>query len=457
MKPSLQLRLGHQLTMTPQLQQAIRLLQLSSVDIQREIQSALESNTLLELNESVDSVQDDNGSVSDEAEIPQAHTWQDKIVAPTRLNTPSCPSESLVDTQPSLKDHLLGQMRLARLNDTDHLIATIIIDSINDDGYLSCSLDDIITTAKQTIEVDKAEVEAVLHRIQQFDPIGVGARNIGECLELQLQNLHPTPIRNKACELVTHHIQLLAKRDYATLKRRLGLSSDKLQLVIQSIKSLNPKPGTKIGYRTTEYIVPDVFTYKRHGQWSVTLNRQWTPRLQINQYYAALLQENQGHHQFLRHQLQEARWFLKSIENRNETLLKVAQCIVNAQVAFLESGEAAMKPLILQDVAKVLNLHESTISRITTQKYLYTPRGTFELKYFFSSHVSTDIGGECSATAIRALIKKMISHENHLKPLSDSKLSKLLAEQGILVARRTVAKYREGMNFPPSHERKQLF
>lgn len=474
MKPSLQLKIGHQLTMTPQLQQAIRLLQLSAVDLQTEIQEALDTNSMLELLESQTSENAADSTNSAQEEIPQdqefterpddaqadlAWEFQGNANNLYRYHESSGNElETLNGTQTTLQDHLLWQMQLTPFSDTDRLIATTIIDAINEDGFLVCPLEEIISTVKQSCEIEDSEVVAVLHRIQRFDPIGVGARNLSECLKIQLDHLPTIPWRNKAKELVTYHLELLGRRDYPALKRRLGLSLEELREVIHCIQSLNPRPGTKIGTPSPEYIVPDVYTFKRNGKWHVELNPECTPHLQINRNYASLIRrsDSSSDNQFLRNQLQEARWFLKSIENRNDTLLKVARCIVKEQQNFLEFGEEAMKPLILHDIAEVLEMHESTISRVTTQKYLHTPRGTFELKYFFSSHVGTAEGGECSATAIRALIKKLISNENRHKPLSDSKLAIMLAELGIQVARRTVAKYREGMTIPPSNERKQL-
>lgn len=475
MKPSLQLRIGHQLTMTPQLQQAIRLLQLSAVDLQIEIQEALETNSMLELEDkaATDKSFEENLPESDTQNKTEEHSHADlsdesetlsfEFQSMTRNSfryheAQGNELETLNGTQTTLRDHLHWQMQLTPFSDVDKMIATIIIDSINEDGFLTCSAEDILTTVSSVSEVELNEIEAVLHRIQRFDPVGVGARNLSECLKVQLDQQSPSPWRNKAKELVTHHLELLGKRDFPALKRRLGLSNEDLREVIACIQALNPRPGTKIGQPNPEYIVPDVYTFKRQGVWQVELNPECTPNLQINPYYASLIKRSDASkdNQFMRNQLQEARWFLKSIENRNDTLLKVARCIVNAQQGFLDYGEEAMKPMILSDIASILEMHESTISRVTTQKYLHTPRGTFELKFFFSSHVSTDVGGECSATAIRALIKKLIASENRNKPLSDSKLSKMLGDLGINVARRTVAKYREAMTIPPSNERKQL-
>jgi RNA polymerase sigma-54 factor len=298
-----------------------------------------------------------------------------------------------------------------------------------------------------------------LHRIQQFDPIGVGARDLGEYLRVQLDHLPPnTPWRTKAKDLITHYLDLLAKHDYVALKRRLGLNLEQLHEVIHCIQGLNPRPRIERGHtKTVDYVIPDVYTYKRDGKWVVVLNPECTPPITINAHYAAMIKNGTASkdHQYLRNHLQEAQWFLKSIQNRNDTLLKVARCIVAQQQAFLENGEEHMKPLVLHDIAQHLSLHESTISRVTTQKYLQTPRGTFELKFFFSSGVATDQGGECSSTAIRAHIKKLVAAENRKKPFSDSALTKLLVEQGIQVARRTVTKYREAMSIPSSHERKQ--
>ncbi len=474
MKPSLQLKIGHQLTMTPQLQQAIRLLQLSAVELQTEIQSALEANPMLEVLEqevtSQDTATQEDTSEADAAlnfyaepdPNGEEFTWEVKLGQKREAQFHESLGnelETLNSAPISLRDHLVWQMELTPFSENDQLIAAALIDSINDDGFLTCDLTDIIATVQDDIDVTVQEVEAVLHRIQQFDPLGVGARNIAESLKVQLEHLPDTfPQRDKARELVMHHLELLGKRDYAALRRRLGLSMDELHEVIQCIQTLNPRPGTEIGGRQAEYVIPDVYTFKINGKWVVELNPECMPKLRINDHYAGMIRRSDSSqdNQYLRNQLQEARWFLKSIENRNDTLLKVASCIIEQQQDFLEFGEEAMKPLILHDIASVLELHESTISRVTTQKYLHTPRGTFELKYFFSSHVNTEKGGECSATAIRAVIKKLIAAESRKKPLSDSKLAKMLAELGIPVARRTIAKYREAMNIAPSNERKQL-
>jgi RNA polymerase sigma-54 factor len=343
------------------------------------------------------------------------------------------------------------------------VVATAIIDSINDDGYLGAPIEDIhqglVRELGEDADLELDEVEAVLHRIQQFDPLGVGARDLVECLHTQLAQLDPdTPWLREARQLAAEHLTLLANRDYTQLMRRMKLSEPELLQVIELIQSMNPRPGSQLARNTAQYVVPDVFVTKRKGQWVVELNTDAIPRLRINRYYASLVRraDNSEDNNYLRNHLQEARWFLKSLQSRHETLLKVARCIVDRQRGFFEYGDEAMKPLVLRDIAEVVEMHESTISRVTTQKYMHTPRGIFEFKFFFSSHVGTADGGECSATAIRAIIKKLVAAENAVKPLSDSKIADLLADQGINVARRTVAKYREAMAIPPSNERKRL-
>jgi RNA polymerase sigma-54 factor len=463
MKPSLQLRQSLQLTMTPQLQQAIKLLQLSSLELQTEIQTALESNPMLE---QVESELDNSGptqNTASESELSSHTDWQSQIQSlrgPKKsLQYNGNPMESLQGAEISLKDHLYWQMDLTPFTDTDKFIAENIIDSINEDGFIEGVFEDIIETIQKRTEVSEDEVVAVLHRIQQFDPVGVCARDLKECLNVQLQQLpEKTPWRDKAIELVSSYLGLLAKRDYLSLKRKLNINIEELRAVVQCIQCLNPRPGTKIGADHSEYIIPDVYAFKRNNKWQVEINPEHIPQIRINPQYLGIAKSMDSRHDslFIRTQLQEARWFLKSLENRNDTLLKVAQCIIDAQPEFLEYGEEYMKPMILHDIAEKVAMHESTISRVTTQKYLHTPRGTFELKYFFSSGLDTAQGGECSSVAIRAFIKKLIEQEDLQKPLSDNKLAELLCAQGIKVARRTVAKYREAMTIPPSHERKQL-
>jgi RNA polymerase sigma-54 factor len=364
----------------------------------------------------------------------------------------------------TLQDYLRWQLELTPFNQLDHGIALTIIDGIDEDGYLRISLEEI----KQSLigqhinskeELQDEEIEVVLHRLQQFDPIGVGARDLKECLLAQLNNLPiDTPWLKEAKMLVNRHLELLGAHDYTQLAKRLKIERDALIPVVELIQNLNPRPGAQLELSPVHYVVPDVFVKKVKGRWKVELNPEIAPKLRINKHYASLISKvkNGSESSSLKNHLQEARWFIKSLKSRHETLLKVSKCIVNRQEGFLDYGEEAMKPLVLHDIAEELSMHESTISRVTTQKYLHTPRGIFELKYFFSSHVNTDNGGECSATAIRALIKKLIAEESAAKPLSDSKIASILSDRGIRVARRTVAKYREAMVIPPSNERKRL-
>jgi RNA polymerase sigma-54 factor len=359
----------------------------------------------------------------------------------------------------SLQDYLLWQLNLTPFSDTDRAIAMAIVEGISEDGYLQADLQEILAGLEEE-EISLHEVETVLHRIQQFDPPGVAARNPRECLLLQLEQFPPgiTPQLEQAITLVRDHFELLAQQDHSQIKRQLKISDDELRKISQLIRSLTPRPGTLVSEMEPQYVVPDVFVSKRNGAWQVDLNPEATPKLRINPEYAKLIRraDNGDDNNYLKSHLQEARWFIKSLVSRNETLLKVATKIVEFQRGYLEHGPEAMRPLVLRDIADALEMHESTISRVTTQKYMHTPRGTLEFKYFFSSHVSTAGGGECSATAIRALIKKLTAAEKPEKPLSDNKIASILAEQGIKVARRTVAKYRESMAIPPSNERKRL-
>ena len=352
-------------------------------------------------------------------------------------------------------------MQLSHFSAIDEAIALAIIDAIDDSGYLAVSLEEVVTAVnRQTdepVELDEAAV--VLKRIQHFDPIGVGARDVGECLTLQLQQLpHDTPWRNEALATVREHLALLGSRDYRTLARRLRLNEDDLAAVIDLIQHLQPRPGEAFNNSDDDYVIPDVLVRKKNNRWMVELNPESVPKLKVNESYMKLCQGTRqtDDMQYIRQQTQEAKWFIRSLESRNETLLKVANAIVLRQQGFFEHGEEAMKPMVLADIASAVEMHESTISRVTTQKYMHSPRGVFELKYFFSSQLGTDTGGEASSTAIRALLKKLVAAENPKKPLSDSKLTELLAEQGIQVARRTIAKYREALNIPPSSQRKRL-
>lgn len=520
MKQSLQLKLGQQLTMTPQLQQAIRLLQLSTLDLQSEIQEALESNPMLEVNDesaeapseqkndaaekSSDGIDDswnqeapnaaqENGkdSASNSELDKESPTPSDsEIPIDEQWNSDNIPTDLAVDTQwddvyqsnsgptlsrpddddmdydsrkassETLQDHLFWQLNLTPVSDMDRLIAETIIDAVGPSGMLCQSLEEIYQGMQghhEELEMD--EVIAVLHKVQQFDPPGVASQDVRECLLIQLNQIQSDEADLRHAKmLVEDYLPLLGSRDFKQLMRRLKIKEPELQAAIKIIQSLNPRPGEHIGTDSTEYVVPDVFVAKNDNRWTVQLNPEIAPKIRINSDYASLVKraDSSTDNTFLRDNLQEARWFLKSLQSRNETLLKVATCIVEKQQGFLDHGPEAMKPMVLHDVAEIVEMHESTISRVTTQKYMHTPQGIYELKYFFSSHVATESGGECSSTAIRAIIKKLIAAENARKPLSDSKITGLLDEQGIKVARRTIAKYRESLNIPPSNERKRL-
>jgi len=486
-KPSLQLRVGQSLSMTPQLQQAIRLLQLSSLELQAEIQEALETNPLLEVEEEFEFNNNEQNQESSNEEAPEVASqevgqlehadipdelptdsqWEDTFDAPpvSLQSQASAPVDINYDNEDesdkTLQEHLLWQMRLTPFSDLEQAIAIIIIDSIEGDGYLKSSLDDILLSLGDESEAELDEIEAVLHRIQHFDPVGVAARDLRECLLIQLKQfdfgLHDNDLE-LLTTLIDRHLDTLAKRDYIQIKRALKIDEDQLTELVKLIQLLNPRPGSQIQVEKTEYIVPDVYVRKIQEQWHISLNPDNAPKIHVAEHYSSLIKraDNSADNVYLKNNLQEARWFLKSLQSRNETLIKVATAIVERQKGFLDHGEEAMRPLVLHDIAEEVEMHESTISRVTTRKYLHTPRGIFELKYFFSSHVSTDSGGECSATAIRAIIKKLVAAENPRKPLSDSKIADILGDQGIQVARRTIAKYRETLAILPSNERKRL-
>lgn len=498
MKPTLQLNIGQHLTMTPQLQQAIRLLQLSTMELQAEIQEALDSNPMLETadddGEPADKIDDTpiDYTAAEEAlaqsgadqpderpldiesneampdELPVDAVWEDVFASGSGSSAGNSedddnPLEERNAAPETLAQHLAWQLNLTPFSDLDRAIGMAILDAIDERGYLTASLDDILAAVadpQDPYAVEMDEIEAVLHRIQQFDPPGVAARDLRECLLIQLRQLpEDTRSRGDAIAIVRDFLELLGSRDFATLMRKLKLTEAGLKSAITLIQSLNPSPGGRIsGGSDTEYVTPDVIVRRKHDRWTVELNPETAPRLRVNAGYAALVRraDSSADNAYLRNHLQEARWFIKSLQSRNETLLKVASCIVEHQRAFLEHGPEAMKPMVLRDIADEVGMHESTISRVTTQKYMHTPRGVFELKYFFSSHVSTTGGGEASSTAIRAMIRKLVSQEDPRKPLSDNKIADLLLAQGIEVARRTIAKYRESLNIPPSNERKQL-
>ncbi len=507
MKPSLQLRMGQHLAMTPQLQQAIRLLQLSALDLQTEIQEFVDSNPLLEIEDKANNEEahqqhtdqpEPAGDTPDDSAILITDALnQDKITDNSPLDNSLQKStennsngsqddiqsnsnsewdaansilgnqkdynirqESYGASAESLRDHLIWQLNLTPFSDLDRSIAVALIDGINDDGYLTVPLEEIAESFyNEEDPLELEEVAAVLHRIQQFDPLGVGGRDLRECLLSQLsQYASDTPFLAQAHTLIDHHLDLLGQKNYRTIMKNSGLSENDIKQGLELIKGLNPKPGSAYSNETVDYVAPDVYVKKIRGRWQVDLNPEVTPRLKVNQTYASMINKKTTSEdsKYLKNNLQEARWFIRSIESRNETLLKVSQQIVEQQQGFFEFGEEAMRAMVLSDIAVAVDMHESTISRVTTQKYLHCPAGIFELKYFFSSHVNTSSGGECSSTAIRALLKKLIDAENPQKPLSDSKISSLLKEQGIIVARRTVAKYRESLNIPASNVRKTL-
>lgn len=359
----------------------------------------------------------------------------------------------------TLRDHLLWQLELLPISDRDYAIAVAIIDAVDIDGYVSSDLSDILQGLQHQIDgVEMDEVQAVLHMIQNFDPVGVIALDLADCLRLQLQQLPDnTPFKTQAIDFVLRHLDLLATCDQARLLKRVGMSEEQLKGVLALIRTLDPKPGARLQESDVEYVVPDVFVSKVKDQWVVSLNPEIAPKLRVNPYYSGMIKraDSSQDNVSMKNHLQEARWFIKSLHSRNDTLLRVAKSIVEKQGEFFEHGAIAMRPMVLRDIAEELELHESTISRVTTQKYMHTPRGVIEFKYFFSSHVGTDGGGECSATAIRALIKELVGTENPAKPLSDSKISDLLNEKGINVARRTIAKYREAMSIPSTSQRKR--
>jgi RNA polymerase sigma-54 factor len=490
MKASLQLKIGQSLTMTPQLQQAIRLLQLSSIELQAEVQDALESNMMLEVDEGQNASEENPGKNEDAKLKKESEEKSDQV---TEMNQETLPDELPVDSgwedvfdntgsytkassdnsydgfenqdskEKTLREYLEWQLNLTPTSDTDKVIAMTIIDSLDDDGYLTEPLENILAAIDdndlEEAEIGVEEVEAVLRMIQSMDPVGVASRDIKECLSIQLSQCDADVYRlEEAKKLVNNYLDLLASHDYNQLMRKMKLDKEELTEVVALIQSMNPRPGNQVSEARTEYVVPDVYVKKVKGVWKVELNTDSIPNLKINSAYANMIRraDNSDDNNSLKSHLQEARWFIKSLRSRSETLLRVTTCIVERQRAFLEYGEEAMKPLVLHDVAETLGMHESTISRVTTRKYMHTPRGIFELKYFFSSHVSTSYGGACSSTAIRALIKKLVHAETPDKPLSDSKIAAILEDQGINVARRTVAKYREAMAIPPSNERKRL-
>lgn len=502
MKPTLQLRLSQHLALTPQLQQSIRLLQLSTLELNQELEKFLLENPLLEREDEdygdvapPSANQQDNDSYtasdytdsraesSNDNERPEpSEERRDERQDETQASLDSGDDESwysegsnypnssgdggdddndyqdIQAATTSLRDHLAWQLGMTQLPDRDRTLVLILIEALDEDGYLTQPLEELAEALPEELEIEPEELLIALRHLQNFDPTGVGARNAQECLHLQLHALPVTPEnsanRNLALKIVDEHLALLAGRDFTKLKRLLSCDDEQLRTATALVRSLNPRPGAQYTPLDTRYIVPDVVVRKLRNEWLAHINPDAYPRLRINRLYADILSKQRG--SGLAGHLQEARWLIKNVQQRFDTILRVTQAIVDRQRQFFEHGEVAMRPLVLREIAETLGLHESTVSRVTTQKYMATPRGIFELKYFFGSHVATDTGGACSATAIRALIKQLVSAEEQKKPLSDSQISEILGQQGIVVARRTIAKYREALNIPPANLRKSI-
>ncbi len=474
LKPSLQLKLSQQLTMTPQLQQAIRLLQLPVMELQTQIQTALDENVMLEVEESETAAEGETESASPDSDEPEDFTdgdaepevavateadWEDtQKTGPSEAPKSADPRTTIEyadRSEETLRDHLLWQLELENLDARTTAIGQAVIDAINDDGYLTDDLETIRSTLAPDVLVSIEDVEQVLVKlVQQFDPVGIGARSVSECVQLQLSQLAPdTPGVELAKRIAAEHLPLVAEHQYNVLKRLLRVSDVDLEAAIGLVRACQPRPGANVFTAPPEYVVPDVFVRRHEGQWVVELNNSMSPQLRVNQLYAGSLGRGEEY-DALKAQLQEARWLIRSLEIRNETLLKVALTIVQRQTEFLEQGEEYMRPMVLRDVAEAIEMHESTVSRVTTNKYMHTPRGVFEFRYFFSSHVAGEEGDQ-SSTAVRAKIRKLVSAEDPEKPLSDSQIAQMLSEGGVTVARRTVAKYREAMKIPSSSDRKR--
>jgi RNA polymerase sigma-54 factor len=475
LKPALQLKLGQQLTMTPQLQQAIKLLQLPVLELQAQVQQALESNVMLEAEEdeaveltSLDQPNDlatapeDETPAATEAEqevVVDVDPWEDSSIpagseSRAQGGDDDRPLEFADERGRDLHQHLIWQLEISKLDPRQVWIGEAIVDALNDDGYVTESLEEIARNLSADLPVTVDEVDDVLAFIQTLDPAGVGARSVSECIELQLAQLDPqTPGRDLAVQIAREHLQDVADRELTGLIRTLDTQSEALHEALALIRGCHPRPGSAFESAQPEYIVPDVYVRRTEHGWSVEINPASVPRLRVNQTYASVVARSSDYAS-LRGQLQEARWLIRSLEIRNETLLKVARTIVQRQAAFLERGDEAMEPMILRDVAEAVSMHESTISRVTTGKYMHTPRGIFEFRYFFSSHVAGADGADVSSVAIRARIRRLIADEPPVKPLSDAQLAEILSKEGVKVARRTVAKYRESLGLASSSERR---
>jgi RNA polymerase sigma-54 factor len=466
MKPSLQFRLSQHLTLTPQLQQSIRLLQLSTVELNQEIDRILMENPALEREDAEGGeheavpVTPVSSTVAAPAEPAPAETDWSAEVASNWRGSPDDEEDgdrsfATPDT-PTLRDHLLSQLSLTNLDERDRAFVMVLIDALDEDGYLTQPLEEIAALLPAEAEAGMEELTIALRHLQHFEPAGVGARSPGECLCLQLKTLQDDAVRGLALDIAEKHLDLLASRDYTRLKSATGATEDALRAAQRLIQTLNPRPGASFAKLEARYVIPDVIVKKSRNVWRASLNPDAMPRLRINRLYAELAAGARAGGAGISSQLQEARWLIKNVQQRFDTILRVSQAIVERQRHFLEHGEVAMRPLVLREIAQALGLHESTISRVTTQKFMATPRGTFELKYFFGSHVATEAGGAASSTAIRALIKQLVSAEDAKAPLSDARISQILGEQGIVVARRTIAKYRESLQIPPVNQRKAL-
>jgi len=470
-EPSLQLRLTQKLALSPQLQQAIRLLQLTRIELREYIQEVLDANPLLERSEG------ESGSEAAEFEAPDAAGSDESPTDDSLSEWDYEPGGSeqwaesggyeefsgerqIADTsEDSLRDHLLWQINLSHFSPVDTAIAQAIVYGLDDEGFLQETIAEIRASLAPELLVDEDEVLAVLHRVQRLEPVGVATRDPAECIRVQLSALtSDTRGRDLALRIARDYLDLVAKHDFEELARRTGASEESLTTALDLIQSLEPRPGARYDNRQDEYLVPDVYVTRVEDEWRVTLNPDNDPGLRLNRYYIDLLRKSGGEDaEYLQGRLQEARWLMSSIELRNQTLLRVSQCIVDYQQDFLERGEQAMRPLVLKDVAEQIGVHESTVSRATTRKYMLTPRGLFELKYFFSSHVLTEGGGTISATAVKARLQVLLDKEPPESPLSDQELSELLRQTGIIAARRTVAKYRESLGIGSSNERRRLY
>jgi RNA polymerase sigma-54 factor len=464
MKPSLQFRLSQHLTLTPQLQQSIRLLQLSTVELNQEIDRILMENPALEREDdheapgTLPAAAASSTSAPAEPAAPEPD-WSADIAANWRGAAEydeDGDRNFATPATPSLRDHLISQLTLTNLDERDRAFVLVLIDALDEDGYLTQPLEEIAALLPAEAEAGMEELAIALAHLQHFEPAGVGARSPGECLCLQLRVLPDDAVQRLALEIAEKHLDLLASRDYTRLKHATGADDDALRAAQRLIQSLNPRPGASFAKVEARYVIPDVIVKKSRNVWRASLNPDAMPRLRINRLYAELAAGARSGGAGISSQLQEARWLIKNVQQRFDTIQRVSQAIVERQRHFLEHGEVAMRPLVLREIAQVLGLHESTISRVTTQKYMATPRGTFELKYFFGSHVATEAGGAASSTAIRALIKQLVSAEDARAPLSDARISQILGEQGIVVARRTIAKYRESLQIPPVNQRKAL-